>query len=53
MLRLWIVLLLLLVLTMALVSALSQTPPKRLRAASLGLVCAALIVGGLWMLLAP
>jgi uncharacterized protein YjeT (DUF2065 family) len=53
MLRLWIVLLLLLALTLALVSALAQTPPKRLRAAALGLVCAGLILSGLWMLLAP
>ena len=47
MLRLWIALSLIALLLLAVWSALAKTPPARLWAAALGIVCAALVGGGL------
>jgi hypothetical protein len=52
MLRLWIALLLLIVIALSLYTALAKAKPRQLRAAALGVLCASLILGGLWMIAA-
>lgn len=53
MLRLWIALLLVLLLTGAVIAAMTRADPRRLRAFVLGVVCVGLIGGGLLWIFAP